>query len=130
MSRPPRSEATRLQLALAARRAVEEELAATPTLSYKEVHARVAIRLKITTRTLRKRLAEASAMATPKDLDAVVAELMDRQRLTFEKLVTAHQGDVAAAKKHVDEQYRRATENLFDWMRWRRINRIRPIGIR
>ena len=67
MARPKIPKAERLQLALTARRLVEQELTATPAPSCKETHTRVALRLGITTRTLRTRLAEAPAIPTGED---------------------------------------------------------------
>jgi hypothetical protein len=123
MARPKLSENKRLQLALTARRMVEEELTATPAPSLTEAHTRVALRLGVTTRTLRTRLAEAPASPTHEDLVAAVLAYRDRPWPTVEELFTAYQGDVAAARKHLEEQYRRDTENLFDVVR-RRIDRL------
>jgi hypothetical protein len=123
MARSKLSKYQRLQLALTARRMVEEELTATPAPSLTETHMRVALRLGVTTRTLRSRLAEAPAFPTHEDVVAAVLAYRDRPRPTVEELFTAHQGDVAAARKHLEEQFRRDTENLFDVM-MRRIKRL------
>jgi hypothetical protein len=119
MARLRRSENERLQLALTARRMVEQELTATPAPSLKEAHARVAIRLGVTTRTLRTRLSQAPATPTHEDAFAALVVYRDRPSPTFEELVTAHQGDAAAAVKHFEEGYRRDIENLFDVLRRR-----------
>jgi hypothetical protein len=55
--RPPVTEAKRLRQAMEARRMVDEELAKTPMPSQTEANDRAARRLRITTRTLRSRLA-------------------------------------------------------------------------
>jgi hypothetical protein len=70
MVRPKLLKHQRLQLALTARRMVEQELAATPTPSLTETHIRVALRLGVTTRTLRTRLAEAPVIPTSKEFEA------------------------------------------------------------
>jgi hypothetical protein len=116
MSRPPRSEATRLQLALTARRMVEQELTATPAPSLKEAHARVAIRLRVTPRTLRTRLAEAPATPTGKEYKAALQAYRNSPWPTAEELVATHHGDGAAAAKQVWERYLCETDNLVDML--------------
>jgi hypothetical protein len=123
MARLKRSENERLQLALTARRMVEEELTATPAPSLTETYMRVALRLGVTTRTLRTRLAEAPAMPTRENAFPALVIYRDRPSPTFEELVAAHQGDAAAAWKHIEEGYRHDTENLFEVIR-RRIDRV------
>ena len=123
MARPKRAKNERLQLALTARRMVEQELAATPAPSLMKAHTRVALQLGVTTRTLRTRLAQAPATPTHEDAFAALVVYRDRLSPTFEELVTAHQGDAVVAWKHVEEQYRHDIENMFDVIR-RRIDRV------
>jgi hypothetical protein len=75
MSRSPRTETKRLQLAHEAQRILEEELAAMAVPQLTLAQSRAAGRLKIATRTLRRRLADVPVASTPEDIGAALAKL-------------------------------------------------------
>ena len=75
MSRTSRSEATRLEQAREAQRAVAEELNAKDAPRLTMAKSRAAARLGISTRTLFSRLADVPVEPTPADIGAALVKL-------------------------------------------------------